>query len=133
MSFLRLLVGLFYSLELRPKTQKKIQTGFSQHWENLFRIITVNAFVRTSFVRITTFNSHDVRMTTVRASVCYITQLYPMITCGSWFCVENKKKKKEKTKTHSNTKFLLILMDGTKTQASDILKSVNKVKETEKT
>ena len=31
---------------------------------------------------------------TERASKPYIPQLIPMIECGTWYCVENKKKKK---------------------------------------
>ena len=39
-----------------------------------------------------------------------------MIICGTWFCVENRKKKQKKTKAHLNTKFLhTFQMVGTKT------------------
>ena len=37
----------------------------------------------------------------------YITQLCLMIICGTWICVENKKKNK-KTKKRPKTKFLSI-------------------------
>ena len=47
-----------------------------------------------------------VQITAERALISDITLLCPMMICGSWFCMENKKKKKKVKQTPEYGKWL---------------------------